>query len=212
MEKVLQFDESLFWWINQHHFPALDWTMWFLSNKLSWVIVLLSIYLLVTILHDRKSWFWVLFGIALCFLLADQVSNNVIKDGVMRLRPCHALENVRMFHTNKGGLYGFVSSHAANSFAIAMFFSLMYGGKKKETIDNKRSYTWLRSLSSGYHTPWIPYIMFSWAAIVGYSRPYLGKHYMGDVVCGAILGIGIGAAVYFVILKIRFFIVSKSSE
>ena len=212
MERVLQFDESLFWWINQHHSPALDWTMWFLSNKISWILVLLSVYLIVTIIHDRKSWFWVLTGIALCFLLADQVSNNVIKDGVMRLRPCHALENVRMFHTNKGGLYGFVSSHAANSFAIAMFLSLMYGGKKKKIVDNKKSDTWLRCMGSGYKALWIPYFMFVWAAVVGYSRPYLGKHYLGDVVCGAILGIGIGAAVYFVILKIRAFIVSKSSE
>ena len=130
----------------------------------------------------------------------------------MRLRPCHALENVRMFHTNKGGLYGFVSSHAANSFAIAMFLSLMYGGKKKIIVNNKKSDTWLRCMGSGYKAPWIPYFMFVWAAVVGYSRPYLGKHYLGDVVCGAILGIGIGAAVYFVILKIRAFIVSKSSE
>ena len=197
MEKIKALDETVFWWINSHYNTMADWTLWVFSQPWSWLIFLLAIYLLVTVRHDRKSWAWVLLGIALCFLLADQISNNVIKDGVQRLRPCYALENVRMFHTGRGGSYGFVSSHAANAFAVAMFLSFTYGGRKK---------------IQGHSYPWMPYILMLWAVIVGYSRVYLGKHYPGDVVCGALLGLGLGAIVYFVISKIRSRISSKEAN
>lgn len=197
MEKIKALDETVFWWINSHYNTMADWTLWVFSQPWSWLIFLLAIYLLVTVRHDHKSWTWVLLGIALCFLLADQISNNVIKDGVQRLRPCYALENVRMFHTGRGGSYGFVSSHAANAFAVAMFLSLTYGGRKK---------------IQGHSYPWMPYILMLWAVIVGYSRVYLGKHYPGDVVCGALLGLGLCAIVYFVISKIRSRISSKEAN
>lgn len=176
----------------------LDWVLWCFSQPWSWAIVILSVFFLITIRYDRKSWLWVLVGIGLCFLLADQISSNAIKDGVQRLRPCYELEGVRMFHTGKGGLYGFVSSHSANAFAVAMFLSLLYGGRKQ------------RKENGEYRSMMIPYVMFGWAIIVGYSRPYLGKHYPGDVVCGALLGIGVGATIYFVISRIRERIASKS--
>lgn len=197
MEKIKALDETVFWWINSHYNTMADWTLWVFSQPWSWLIFLLAIYLLVTVRHDRKRWAWMLLGIALCFLLADQISNNVIKDGVQRLRPCYALENVRMFHTGRGGSYGFVSSHAANAFAVAMFLSLTYGGRKKV---------------QGHSYPWMPYILMLWSVIVGYSRVYLGKHYPGDVVCGALLGLGLGAIVYFVISKIRSRISSKEAN
>lgn len=182
-------DETLFYWINSHHCTMLDWILWTFSQSWSWIIVLAAVFCAVTLRTDRKNWLWVILGIALCFLLADQISNNAIKDGIQRLRPCHQLENVRMFHTGKGGLYGFVSSHAANAYAVTMFISLIYARNHKTLV-------WL---------------LFAWATIVAYSRPYLGKHYPGDVVCGAILGIGIGAAVYFVISRIRLKMSSRQS-
>ena len=79
-----------------------------------------------------------------------------------------------------------------------MFLSLRYGGKKS---DNNLK----------YKTPILPYLLMIWAAIVSYSRPYLGKHFPGDVVCGALLGLGVGAVVYFVIEKISLKIASRQS-
>lgn len=189
MTKIKAFDEGAFWWINSHHSTFWDWTLWIFSQPWSWLIVIASVYLFVVLRNDRKNWLWILVGIALCFLLADQISNSVIKDGVQRLRPCYAFEDVRMFRTGRGGQYGFVSSHAANAFAVAMFLSLAYGGR------NKR--------------PLLPYWLMAWAVVVGYSRVYLGKHFPGDVVCGGLLGLGIGAATYFAISKIRLRISSK---
>ncbi len=190
MNRIEALDELLFRWINNHHCTFLDWSMWTISQSWSWLIVILLFFIFVTLRNDRKNWLWIILGIALCFLLADQISNNAIKDGIQRLRPCYQLDGVRMFHTGKGGLYGFVSSHSANAFAVAMFLSLSYGKKNKS----------------------ISWIMFLWAVLVAYSRPYLGKHYPGDVVCGALLGLGIGAAVYFVISRIRLKTSAKSAE
>ena len=194
MSRIKALDQDVFWWINSHHSTFLDWFLWTFSQSWSWFIVVILFYVALTLRKDIKSWLWILVGLGLCILLADQISSNVIKDGIQRLRPCHEFEGVRMFHTGKGGLYGFVSSHAANAFAIAMFISLMYGKKQ----DGKRH-------------PMIPILIFGWAIIVAYSRPYLGKHYPGDVICGALLGLGIGALVYFAICKIRLKISSRSS-
>ena len=197
MQQIDALDRTAFWWINSHHAAFLDWPLWIFSQHWSWLVVILIAYIFTVLRHDRGSWLWVLVGVALCFLLADQISSHVIKDAVQRLRPCHAMEGVRMFHTGKGGLYGFVSSHAANSFAIAMFFSLMYGRRHKDD-DNRR-----------WGSVWVPWLMFGWAIVVCYSRSYLGKHYPGDLICGALLGAGVGAVVYFVISRIRFRISSS---
>ncbi len=215
MDRIIALDKELFWWINGHHSGWLDWTMWVFSQSFSWLIVLLAVFIFITLRRDRRSWLWVLAGLGLCFLLADQISNEAIKEGVQRLRPCHELEGVRMFRTNKGGQYGFVSSHAANAFAVAMFLSLMYGGKRKaESGERKAESVGANSCvrpESGKRSALLPVLLFAWASITGYSRAYLGKHYPGDIVCGALLGIGVGALVYFVISSIRRRIASKSS-
>ena len=212
MERIKSIDEQWFWWINSHHSDWLDWIMWGFSQGWSWAVVILLVFFFVTIRKDTKSWMWFLIGIALCFLLADQISTNAIKDGVQRLRPCHAMEGVRMFQTGKGGLYGFVSSHAANGFAVAMFISFLYGGRQRQDGKTRKEERFWNSLGSGYRTPWITPLMMTWAIILSYSRPYLGKHYPGDIICGAILGLGIGAAVYFAISKTRRFIASRSLQ
>ncbi len=204
MDRIIALDKELFWWINGHHSGWLDWTMWVFSQSFSWLIVLLAVFIFITLRRDRRSWLWVLAGLGLCFLLADQISNEAIKEGVQRLRPCHELEGVRMFRTNKGGQYGFVSSHAANAFALAMFLSLMYGGKRRAESGKRKA-------ENGKRSVLLPVLLFAWASITGYSRAYLGKHYPGDIVCGALLGIGVGALVYFVISSIRRRIASKSS-
>ena len=198
MERIITFDQSVFRWINGHSSGWLDWTLWSFSQGWSWLVIILAAFLFVAYRSERKNWLWLLIGLALCFLLADQISTNAIKDGVQRLRPCYELEDVRMFHTGKGGHYGFVSSHAANAFAVAMFLGLMYKNRKRETEEKRRV------------PKTFSFLMFTWAVIVCYSRCYLGKHYPGDVVCGALLGLGVGALVYFVICKIRSWISSRS--
>ena len=116
-----------------------------------------------------------LLAIGLCFLLADQGSVQLFKNTVCRLRPCHAIEGVRMFRTSCGGQYGFVSSHAANAFAIVTFLIISSRGKHK-----------VASM-----------LMILWALATCYSRAYLGKHYPGDLICGALFGLLVGLIVWW---------------
>ena len=184
---MLEFDTTVFHWINSHNAPWLDWLLWAASQPWSWAVVLTAA--IVALCHGRPPavWLWTLAGIGLCFLLADRISVLCFKDVFCRLRPCHALEGVRMFRTSCGGQYGFVSSHAANVFALALFLSLR---RKRD----RRPVASTRLTNHGFQV-----LLILWACLVGYSRPYLGKHYPGDVLCGALLGLLIGTAVFFII-------------
>jgi undecaprenyl-diphosphatase len=79
---------------------------------------------------------------------------------------------VHIVNCHCGGLYGFVSSHAANSFNVAVL-SILFIRER-----------------------WFSVLMITWAVVVGYSRIYLGVHYPGDVLCGSILGVLIGWSSY----------------
>lgn len=176
LETLKEIDTQWFLWINSHHTTALDWTMWTLSQHWSWAVVIVLAFVLLTLRQEPRRWWLVAVGIVLCFLLADQGS-VLIKDTVCRLRPCHALEDVRMFRTHCGGQYGFVSSHAANAFAVALFLVLRYWKRLKRQ--------------------WPLLMLIVWALATSYSRAYLGKHYPGDLVCGAILGCIIALIVWW---------------
>lgn len=189
MERLNDIDTLLFYWINQHHCPFTDWLMWGLSQSWSWMAVLVVLFLGVTLRREPRRWWVVLLGVGLCFLLSDRISVLCFKDVFCRLRPCHALDDVRMFRTTCGGQYGFISSHAANIFSLATFFALRY----RKVFDNM-GHRILR---------WLPYGLYLWAFMVGYSRPYLGKHYPGDVICGAIVGILLGLFVWWLSTRIK---------
>lgn len=181
IETLNNLDTQLFYLINGHHCAAMDWVMWVLSAKWFWLITIMTAFCFSTLQREPKRWWIVLAGIGLCFLLADQGSVQLFKNTVCRLRPCHALEDVHLFREGCGGLYGFISSHAANAFAIAMFFVLRYWKKGKA----------------------VPLCMIAWAVLTSYSRAYLGKHYPGDLLCGAIFGIAVGIVVQYLIYWIE---------
>lgn len=176
IETLNNLDTQLFYLINGQHCTAMDWVMWVLSARWSWLIVIVAAFCLSTLRREPRRWWLVLAGIGLCFLLADRGSVMLFKDTVCRLRPCHALPDVHLFREGCGGLYGFISSHAANAFAIATFFFLRY--KKRGAESGKRSVE--RVVGIG---------MIVWACLTSYSRAYLGKHYPGDLLCGALFGI-----------------------
>ena len=178
LETLNNLDTQWFWWINSHHCTAMDWVMWSLSQHWCMAAVIVLAFCLLTLRYEPRRWWIVLIGIALCFLLADQGSVQLFKNTVCRLRPCHALEDVRMFRTSCGGQYGFVSSHAANVFAVAMFLTLRYWKRAKRQ--------------------WPLLLIALWAIATCYSRPYLGKHYPGDVICGAVFGAIIALIVWWV--------------
>lgn len=176
LEALLQFDTDVFRWINSHHCTAMDWTMWVLSQHWCMAVVLLIFFGLVTLRTEPRRWWLVLLAVGLCFLLADQGSVHLLKETVCRLRPCHALDDVRMFRTGCGGQYGFVSSHAANAFAVVTLLWMRYRKKNRLGV----------------------ILLIVWAVATCYSRAYLGKHYPGDLVCGAMFGTVVGLIVWWV--------------
>jgi len=184
LDTLNNIDTELFYLINHHHCTVMDYVMWFFSSKWSWMLAMVLAYLFTLLRHqeDRRLWWLPIAAMGLCFLFADQTS-NWIKDSVCRLRPCWALDDVMMFHTKKGGQYGFVSSHAANAFAIATFFFLRY--RRWPGMEKGKALI-------------VPIIFAVWAVLTSYSRAYLGKHYPGDVVCGALLGILMGYLVHLI--------------
>ena len=162
-------------------YPAFwDGLMYGISDKLTWIPFYVALIIILIKSLKKQSWL-VILALIVCIIIADQVSSGLIKEMVHRLRPSRNpdLENmVCLLKGYRGGKYGFVSSHAANSFGLAMLTSLFFRNRK---------YT---------------IIVFFWAAIVAYSRIYLGVHYPGDVIGGAIVGVGAAMLVYWLFTKV----------
>jgi undecaprenyl-diphosphatase len=168
-----QLDQQLFLFLNSINSPFWDQVFHLISSTVIWIPLYLAILVALGIKLKRKFPVLIL-TIILAVTLSDRGS-VLIKNSVQRPRPCYepALEGrVHIVNGECGGKYGFVSSHACNSFMVALF-SLLFIRKR-----------------------WFTCSIIFWALVVGYSRIYLGVHYPGDVICGSLLGALIGWAVF----------------
>lgn len=168
MEKLIALDKELFLYLNQHHASSLDPVMFWMSQTYTW-FPLYAFLLFIAFKNYRERTWLLIVCVAVTITLSDQLASGVLKPIFMRLRPSHdpELENLAHYVNGyKGGLYGFASSHASNVFALATFFWLVF----------RKQY---RSVA----------ILFVWAAVVAYTRIYLGVHFPGDVIVGALIGV-----------------------
>ncbi|MBR5087335.1 MAG: phosphatase PAP2 family protein [Muribaculaceae bacterium] len=179
METLQQFDAGIFTAINGIHGAYFDSFMWVVTKIGTWIPMIL---MLLYLLYFKKGWrrtITMVLAIGIVVLIADQVSAGIIKPLVERARPSHNpdLEStIHIVNGYRGGDFGFVSSHAANCFGIALFLAMVF---------KNRAFTWT---------------MVVWAALMCYSRIYLGVHYPGDIFCGSILGFLAAWIVYRLLL------------
>ena len=172
MEQLQKIDEYLFRLINSTGWQQMDEVMMLISSKWFWIP--LYIFILYTLYKTfRKDFFKILFSLGILIFLADFGSVQLFKEMFQRARPCHLLEGIRVVD-GCGGPFGFISSHASNSFAIAFFISLLL-----------RKYWWFVNL-------------FSWAVLIGFSRIYLGVHYPFDILGGMFWGLFVSLLTYYI--------------
>jgi undecaprenyl-diphosphatase len=175
IEYIKEIDTQLFLFLNSKHNSFFDVIMFWVSHKYFWIPLYFLFFILAYKHYGKKVWLIALSAVLL-IVLSDQISVHAFKNVFLRYRPCNNLEICSQVHLNagKGGMYGFVSSHAANTFALAMFLSLLFKDKIK----------------------YFAFPVFFWAIFVSYSRIYNGVHYPSDIIVGALVGMGIGIVVF----------------
>ncbi len=173
MLEILQdWDVNLFQFINGSLSNSVfDVLLPWFREKWFWMPLYLFVVAFVLLNFRGRGWIIIL-GLILAAGLSDYTSSTLVKKNVQRLRPCNDPEMFEKLHSRVpcGGGYSFTSSHAANHFAVAVFIIGMFGGLKR----------------------WIRPVALSWAALIAFSQVYVGVHYPGDVLGGAVLGSAIG--------------------
>lgn len=171
---ILHIDKQLFFEINEcYQNPFFDWLMPILRDKTTWYPLYVVLIGLIIYKFKWKA-VYVIAIAALTVVIADQLAAGVIKPYFKRIRPCNdpcygdLVNNI----VGCGRGYSFVSAHAANHFALAMFFISVF---------LKRSNRFF-----------IPFIFLLWASLISFAQVYVGVHYPTDVIAGGLLGILIG--------------------
>jgi len=184
LTRLIDLDHQWFLAINSLHNAFFDEIMYWASYKYTWIPLYVLIIYFIFRQYKKQGWV-LLIGIVLTLVLSDQLS-VLVKDYFLRLRPSHNVMYEAVIHLNrgiKGGTYGFVSSHAANTAGLATFLMFFPVFRKKIII----------------------ILLVLWVLLVSYSRIYNGLHYPADVLGGIFLGFFIGIcttyATKIVILK-----------
>jgi undecaprenyl-diphosphatase len=179
LQNILEIDKELFLYLNSLHNPFWDTIMLMVTRKETW-IPFFAIILFFIIKNYRSKALPIMIVLALAILLSDQVS-VLVKDYFQRFRPVYDPVIGPLVHNvlRKGSDFGFVSSHAANSFAIFVFTSRLFK-------------------NPGYR-----FLIFFWALLFSYSRIYSGVHYPLDILGGAILGWIIGVLCFKLLMFVE---------
>jgi undecaprenyl-diphosphatase len=191
IDHLIELDKQLFLFFNGIHFTWLDPVMELFSKTSASIPLYAFLLYHIYGVYKQRTW-GVLLSIGLLILMTDQSTSGLMKPFFERLRPSHepTLEGmVHLVNGYSGGDFGFASSHAANTFGIAMFLSCLLKLEK----------------------PWIKWL-FLWAAFVSYTRIYLGVHYPGDIIVGALIGVAFGWLVFKLYTRTKILIENRRAS
>ena len=177
MAEVIQLDKQVLLWFNGSDSLFLDGLVKTLTTATTWIPLYLGLFYLVLKNNDNVQKVLLVLGCAgLCVFLAGSLNDLFVKPWVARWRPSRDPEIamlVDVVNGYRGGRYGFFSSHAANTFSLAIFFTLLVRSKVLSVA------------------------MILWSLLNCWTRLYLGVHFPGDILCGLLWGGVVGTGMWF---------------
>lgn len=188
LEHILDYERSAFLWLNSGHTLYRDSFFWMYSGKMIWIPLALFVLFIICYKRSWKESLLILIFIALTITLCDQFASGFCKPTFMRLRPTRHPEFMNYVQTvinpssgepYIGGRYGFISSHAANAFGFAVFSLRLFRYR------------------------WYTCCILLWAALMSYTRIYLGVHFISDIVPGILSGAFFGWLCFRMYLFVR---------
>ena len=182
LQRLVDIDKQMMLTLNGSNSLYMDGVMKIYTSTVVWIPVALLLLFVVMKNNSPRGTILSVLAVALTIVATDQVSSHLIKPLVARLRPCNdptIMHLIDTFNNYRSAGYSFTSSHACNSFGIFAIVSLIV---RNRTL----------SLS-----------LLLWACINSYSRIYLGVHFPGDILCGAIIGSVIGVVMYLIYAFVR---------
>ena len=194
LHEIQQLDTQIFLSLNGAHAPWADTLMYWVTERNTW-IPMYALLIIWLVWQYKQQAAGMIGALILTIIIADQTASSLLKPWVERLRPCHVAylqDKIHLVVEGCGGTYGFASSHAANSFGLSTALWLLCGTVVPTVKRPSKYLLWF----------------FPWAALVSYSRVYVGVHYPLDIIAGAIIGV----AAAFAAVKIVSFLLARFAK